>query len=176
MDDQGLLEMGYTEDVVALGREVWQEMFPDAEPEKFGAALACGTLPATTSLPLKAARLALAKVGEAAAKAERERIVEAARRQRRYAWDQSLPPEVARTWSAVAGWVRAGADAEPDLRGPVPDADDHPDTAVALELRWLRAVRRRIEDLADGYLRSGGGPADVAVAAQIRHAIHGESQ
>lgn len=50
-----------------------------------------------------------------------------------------MPDEVARHWSAVAGWVRCGAPSDPDLRGDAPATDEHPDILVLAELDRLRA-------------------------------------
>lgn len=53
----------WTTEEIALARRVWVQMFPAADPQKFMKPLDCGTLPATSNMPLRAARLALADLG-----------------------------------------------------------------------------------------------------------------
>jgi hypothetical protein len=63
---------------------------------------------------------------EAAAQAERDRIVTAAQNHRRAAWEAGLGRDVIRHWSATAGWVRRGAPSEPDVRGDAPPEREAP--------------------------------------------------
>jgi hypothetical protein len=74
--------------------------------------------------PLQARIEELEAAQSSAGQVERDRIVEAARNQRRLAWEQDCEPDVVRVWSAIAGWVRRGAVTEHDVRGAVRPEDE----------------------------------------------------
>jgi hypothetical protein len=74
--------------------------------------------------PLQARIVELEAAQSSAGQVERDRIVEAARNQRRLAWEQDCEPDVVRVWSAIAGWVRRGAVTEHDVRGAVRPEDE----------------------------------------------------
>lgn len=98
---------------------------------------ACASLIETTVRRLTAER-------DQAAKAERDRIVQACRNQRRAAWENDIGQEAVRFWSAMAGWVRHGATAEPDVRGDAPAEDE--------ELhRQLAASRAEVDRLREDF-------------------------
>lgn len=52
----------WTPEEIGLAREVWRQMFSNSDPEKFMKPLDCGTLPATSLLPLRAVRLVMTAV------------------------------------------------------------------------------------------------------------------
>ncbi len=52
----------WTPEEVGLACEVWRQMFPLSDPEQFMKPLECGTLSATTLMPLRAVRMTMTAV------------------------------------------------------------------------------------------------------------------